>query len=88
MDNIYNEVLTEIDEIIGEIDADLSKAFKNSVPFGMRVAKPKELYMEYLKFGDEKMSRIAQSEGVIPALKYKEEMERLGVDYNRRLQNA
>ena len=75
-DNIYDEVMGEIKNLMLEIKADFQKKFKHTKAFGVEQPLPKEQLYEYETRGYEKFQEIANTQGLVKAVEWRDEMEK------------
>ena len=74
--NIYDDVMAEIKNLMMEIRADFQKKFKHTKPFGVEPPVPREELFEYETRGFDKFNEIANAQGVVKAVEWRDKMEK------------
>ena len=75
-DNIYDEVMGEIKKLMLEIRTDFQKKFKHTKPFGVEPPVPREELYEYETRGYDKFQEIANTQGLVKAVEWRDDMEK------------
>ena len=75
-DNIYDDVMGEIKRLMLEIKGDFQKKYKHAKPFGVEPPLPREELYEYETRGYDKFQEIANTQGLVKAVEWRDKMEK------------